>query len=73
MKMESDNLREKENKKSAYFMELAAPNGLARREFFRLTLFLRLNDMRLKNWRKSKLRIVSMVDVLKNIEYEIDN
>lgn len=66
--MECDNLKKRENKECAYFMELAALNGLARREFFRLTLFLRLNDMRLKNWRKSKLCIVSMVDVLENIE-----
>lgn len=44
-------------------IELAA-DALLRREFFRLTLFMRLNDIRLKNWRKSKLRTVSMVDCL---------
>lgn len=41
--------------------ELAA-DALVRREFFRL---IRLNDIRFKNWRKSKLRTVSMVDCLK--------
>lgn len=51
----------------AYLSEFAALNGLLRREFFRLTLLLRLNDIRLKNWRKSKLRIVSMVDCLKKL------
>lgn len=52
--------------KFAYLIEFAALNGFVRREFFRLTLLLRLNDIRLKNCRKSKLRIVSMVDCLKN-------
>lgn len=42
-------------------MEFAALNGFSRRE---LRLFFRLNDIRLRNWRKSKLRIVSMVDGL---------
>lgn len=51
-------------KKYAYLMEFAALNGFARREFLWLRLFFRLNDMRLRNWRKSKLRIVSMVDSL---------
>lgn len=45
-------------------MGFAALNDFARCEFFRLRLFLRLNDMRLKNWRKSKLRIASKVDGL---------
>lgn len=42
------------------------------REFFRL---MRLNDIRFKNWRKSKLRTVSMVDCLqmeKNIWKKIE-
>lgn len=54
-------------KNFAYLSELPALNGLLRREFLRLTLLFRLNDIRLKNWRKSKLRIVSMVDCLKNL------
>lgn len=46
-------------------MEFAALNGFAGREFLRLRLFLRLNDMRLRNCRKSKFRIASIVDDLK--------
>lgn len=56
--------REKCSCQNAYLMEFAALNGFARREFFRLRLFLRLNDIRLRNCLKSKLRTVSMVDCL---------
>lgn len=52
----------------AYLIEF---DGLERRELFRLKLLLRLNDIRLKNCRKSKLRIVSMVDCLKRRKKEI--
>lgn len=58
------------NSQSAYLTEFAALNGFTRREFFRLALCLRLNDIRLRNWRKSKLRIVSMVDCLKNVAFK---
>lgn len=49
---------------NTYLIEFAALSGFARREFLRLGLFLRLNDMRLRNCRKSKFRIASMVDGL---------
>lgn len=47
-------------------MEFAALNGHDKREFFWLGLFFRLNEIRLRNCRKSKFRIVSIVDCLKN-------
>lgn len=58
---------QRRKKNYAYRKEFAALNGFARREFLWLRLFFRLNDMRLRNWRKSKLRIVSMVDGLQEM------
>lgn len=58
--------------KCTYLMEFAALDGFVKREFCRLGIFFRLNDMRLRNCRKSKFRIDSMVDCLKN-EMHIEN
>lgn len=57
-------------RQNAYLREFAALNGFARCEFFRLRLFLRLNDIRLRNCRKSKVRTLSMVDCLGERERE---
>lgn len=59
-----ESIKNRTEYQNAYLIEFAVLNGFAKREFFRLKLFLRLNDMRLKNWRKSKFRTVSMVDGL---------